>query len=141
MATATTLLAPPSLPRHAPKSCSGTSLHLYVHSPIFCAVVWSPAEQERLTLALSSITIPSPSSSSLFPFSSPSQAISRIESALTTAKEKIADLDLFVLRHISFGKGDIKKCKMSPDAFIQMALQLAYYKVGGRACLQFSVIV
>ncbi|KAK2138345.1 hypothetical protein LSH36_3255g00000, partial [Paralvinella palmiformis] len=29
--------------------------------------------------------------------------------------------------HDSYGKGFMKKCHTSPDAFIQMALQLAYY--------------
>ena len=55
--------------------------------------------------------------------------MSRIEAALSFAKEQIDDLDLHILQHTEFGKGDIKKCKISPDAFIQMALQLAYYKV------------
>ncbi len=58
-----------------------------------------------------------------------SQAVSRIDAALTFALDKIVSTDLYVLEHSDFGKGDIKKCKMSPDAFIQMALQLAYYKV------------
>ena len=55
--------------------------------------------------------------------------MSRIEAALSFAREQIDDLDLHILQHMDFGKGDIKKCKISPDAFIQMALQLAYYKV------------
>ena len=55
--------------------------------------------------------------------------MSRIDAALTFALDKIVNTDLYVLEHSDFGKGDIKKCKMSPDAFIQMALQLAYYKV------------
>ncbi len=55
--------------------------------------------------------------------------MSRIDAALTFALDKIADTDVYVLEHSDFGKGDIKKCKISPDAFIQMALQLAYYKV------------
>ena len=40
----------------------------------------------------------------------------------------IDDFDLFILEHEAFGKGEIKKCRVSPDAFIQMALQLAYYR-------------
>ncbi|XP_055944108.1 choline O-acetyltransferase-like [Argiope bruennichi] len=39
------------------------------------------------------------------------------------------DLDLFVHRFTKYGKDFIKKHKMSPDAFIQVALQLTYYKV------------
>ena len=57
------------------------------------------------------------------------QAVSRIEAALSFAREQIDDLDLHILQHRDFGKGDIKRCKISPDAFIQMAIQLAYYKV------------
>lgn len=41
----------------------------------------------------------------------------------------IDDIDLYVNQHDAFGKGIIKKCGFSPDAFIQMALQLAYYRV------------
>lgn len=41
---------------------------------------------------------------------------------------RIADLDFFVYRFRGYGKGFIKGCKVSPDAYIQLALQLAYYK-------------
>ena len=63
------------------------------------------------------------------PLLSPWQAVTRIEAALSFARKQIEDIDLFVLEHSAFGKGIMKKCKMSPDAFIQMALQLTYYKV------------
>ena len=59
----------------------------------------------------------------------PEEAVSRIETALSFAHGQIEDLDMYVLQHDVFGKGDIKLCKISPDAFIQMALQLAYFKV------------
>ena len=38
------------------------------------------------------------------------------------------DLDLVVSDHSKWGKGFIKTCKVSPDALVQAALQLAYYK-------------
>ncbi|XP_075548834.1 carnitine O-palmitoyltransferase 1, liver isoform-like isoform X1 [Dermacentor variabilis] len=51
-----------------------------------------------------------------------------ITEALAKARKANDDLDLFVRDHDNWGKGIIKKCRVSPDAFIQMALQLAYYK-------------
>lgn len=39
------------------------------------------------------------------------------------------DLDLVVLVFRDFGKGKIKSGKCTPDAFMQMAIQLANYKV------------
>ena len=49
---------------------------------------------------------------------------------MAVAKDLIDDVDLHLLMFNQYGKGLMKKCKMSPDAFIQMALQLAYYRVG-----------
>lgn len=51
-----------------------------------------------------------------------------IADALTKARKANDDLDLHVRDHDRWGKGIIKKCKVSPDAFVQMALQLSYYK-------------
>ncbi|KAL0583000.1 hypothetical protein ABG067_007060 [Albugo candida] len=53
---------------------------------------------------------------------------SAVQSALRDARIAISDLDLKVIVHEAFGKGLIKKFNVSPDAFIQMALQLAYYR-------------
>lgn len=41
---------------------------------------------------------------------------------------RIEDLDFYVYRFKSYGKNFIKSCKVSPDVYIQLALQLAYYK-------------
>lgn len=55
-------------------------------------------------------------------------ALPAIETAYLAAQEIIKDIDLRILVHTQFGKGLMKKCRISPDAFIQMALQLAYYR-------------
>jgi len=51
-----------------------------------------------------------------------------INNAYRFACKNNDDLDLKVSKHDAFGKGLIKTSKTSPDAFIQMALQLAYFK-------------
>ncbi|MPC08983.1 Carnitine O-palmitoyltransferase 1, liver isoform [Portunus trituberculatus] len=48
------------------------------------------------------------------------------------------DLDLVIREHTKFGKGVIKKAKISPDAFIQISLQLAYYRHTGRFCQTYE---
>ncbi|XP_050397070.1 carnitine O-palmitoyltransferase 1, liver isoform [Patella vulgata] len=63
---------------------------------------------------------------------------SSIRSALDLAKKNNADLELCVRDHSAYGKGFIKQCKVSPDAFIQMALQLTYYKNAGKFCLTYE---
>ncbi|ELU18773.1 hypothetical protein CAPTEDRAFT_218503 [Capitella teleta] len=44
----------------------------------------------------------------------------------------INNMDLYVLRFDQYGKNFPKSQNMSPDAYIQIALQLTYYKVHGR---------
>lgn len=44
------------------------------------------------------------------------------------AVQILSDVDLRLLMHDAYGKGFIKRLKVSPDAYIQMALQLAYYR-------------
>lgn len=48
------------------------------------------------------------------------------------------DVDLRILVHDAYGKGLMKKCRLSPDAFIQMALQLAYYRDAGKFSLTYE---
>jgi len=48
------------------------------------------------------------------------------------------NVDHQVIVHKAFGKGFIKTCKMSPDAFIQMSLQLAYYRDFGKFSLTYE---
>lgn len=54
-----------------------------------------------------------------------------IEEAFQYAKNNIEDFHLVVRHHKVFGKNLIKKMKCSPDAFVQMALQLAFFRNQG----------
>ncbi|CAH1155054.1 unnamed protein product [Phaedon cochleariae] len=58
--------------------------------------------------------------------------VRRIEEAGQVLDGLVKDLDFQVFRFTGYGKNFIKSCKVSPDVFIQLALQLAYYKLYGR---------
>uniref|UniRef100_A0A2P2HZI7 Carnitine O-palmitoyltransferase 1, liver isoform-like n=1 Tax=Hirondellea gigas TaxID=1518452 RepID=A0A2P2HZI7_9CRUS len=51
-----------------------------------------------------------------------------IKHAVEFGVKHASDLELAIEHHDAFGKGVLKKAKISPDAFIQIALQLAYYR-------------
>ena len=55
-----------------------------------------------------------------------------VAEAARSAQAQIDDLDLQSRCFNAFGKGGIKKAKCSPDGFIQMALQLAYFRNQGK---------
>lgn len=57
-----------------------------------------------------------------------------IERSLSTATALADDVDFHSFFFDAFGKGQIKKAKTSPDAFVQLALQLAHYRVRGSDC-------
>lgn len=61
-----------------------------------------------------------------------------IENSLEAAKQLIADVDLELLVHNQYGKGFMKVCRVSPDAYIQLGLQLAYYRVRFLVCVSFD---
>jgi carnitine O-palmitoyltransferase 1 len=60
----------------------------------------------------------------------------RAEEVIAEAERSVqalaADLDLHVVGHGLYGKRFMKACKVSPDAYIQMAMQLAYFRDAGR---------
>ena len=62
-------------------------------------------------------------------FNTSPQAVEQISDARELANNMTSDIDLHVLRHDMYGKGFLKTCNVSPDACIQLALQLAQYKV------------
>ncbi|XP_028263273.1 carnitine O-palmitoyltransferase 1, liver isoform isoform X2 [Parambassis ranga] len=68
----------------------------------------------------------------------PAECQETIESSLTVARTLADDVDCHSFPFSEFGKGLIKKCRTSPDAFIQIALQLAHYRDKGKFCLTYE---
>ncbi|CAJ1057385.1 carnitine O-palmitoyltransferase 1%2C liver isoform isoform X1 [Xyrichtys novacula] len=68
----------------------------------------------------------------------PAECQEVIESSLTIARTLADDVDSHIFPFNDFGKGLIKKCRTSPDAFIQIALQLAHYRDKGKFCLTYE---
>lgn len=68
----------------------------------------------------------------------PAECQDTIESSLTVAQALADDVDCHIIPFDEFGKGLIKKCRTSPDAFIQIALQLAHYRDKGKFCLTYE---
>ncbi|XP_020786761.2 carnitine O-palmitoyltransferase 1, liver isoform isoform X2 [Boleophthalmus pectinirostris] len=68
----------------------------------------------------------------------PTECQEVIESSLTVARNLADDVDCHIIPFNTFGKGLIKKCRTSPDAFIQIALQLAHYRDKGKFCLTYE---
>ncbi|XP_041352495.1 carnitine O-palmitoyltransferase 1, liver isoform-like isoform X2 [Gigantopelta aegis] len=68
----------------------------------------------------------------------PSPCLYVITKSLSVARQLINDVDLHVMMYTYYGKRFMKKCKVSPDAFIQMALQLTYYRSEGKFCLTYE---
>lgn len=66
------------------------------------------------------------------------ETLSAIKEADADAQILRSDLHLRILVHDNYGKGFMKKCRLSPDAYIQMALQLAYYRDAGRFSLTYE---
>lgn len=52
----------------------------------------------------------------------------RLILAARSVDKRIEDLDFYVYRYKDYGKTFIKSCQVSPDVYIQLALQLAYFK-------------
>ncbi|CAF0997974.1 unnamed protein product [Rotaria sordida] len=61
-----------------------------------------------------------------------------IEKSLVQATKVYNDVDLHIYVQDSYGKGFMKKHRLSPDAYIQMSLQLAHYRDSGHFNLTYE---
>uniref|UniRef100_A0A8C7J803 carnitine O-palmitoyltransferase n=1 Tax=Oncorhynchus kisutch TaxID=8019 RepID=A0A8C7J803_ONCKI len=68
----------------------------------------------------------------------PVEVQEQVSISLSVAQALADDVDCHVFPFRDFGKGRIKKLKISPDAFIQLALQLAYYRDRKTFCLTYE---
>ncbi|XP_067344440.1 carnitine O-palmitoyltransferase 1, liver isoform-like isoform X3 [Channa argus] len=68
----------------------------------------------------------------------PPECEEQISRSLAVAQALADDVDFHVFPFRDFGKGKIKKCRVSPDGFIQTALQLAYYRERRTFCLTYE---
>ncbi|CAK9441135.1 uncharacterized protein LODBEIA_P50040 [Lodderomyces beijingensis] len=68
----------------------------------------------------------------ILPFDINPTTRANIASAIVKFDATIAAHDEEIFQHWGYGKGLIKKFKTSPDAYVQMLMQLAYYKLTGK---------
>ncbi|XP_076387298.1 carnitine O-palmitoyltransferase whd isoform X1 [Megachile rotundata] len=64
--------------------------------------------------------------------------ITAIETSNEVAQNLLNDVELRIYVHDAYGKGFMKINSMSPDAYLQMALQLAYYRDSGKFNLTYE---
>ncbi|XP_060818244.1 carnitine O-palmitoyltransferase 1, liver isoform isoform X1 [Bombus pascuorum] len=66
------------------------------------------------------------------------KCIAAIEESNQVAQNLLNDVELRIYVHDAYGKGFMKINSMSPDAYIQMALQLAYFRDSGKFNLTYE---
>ncbi|KAI0230959.1 hypothetical protein L0F63_007390 [Massospora cicadina] len=115
-----------------PSGCAGLNGE---HSPLDALVAASVLEASLKDPvgegSTSSAGIPQPIERIVFKTSQ--DILTLIEEAKEAIDKTIANSDSFVLAYTTYGVDFIKKtAKTSPDAYLQMAIQLAYFKLYGK---------
>ncbi|XP_003737934.1 carnitine O-palmitoyltransferase 1, liver isoform [Galendromus occidentalis] len=71
-------------------------------------------------------------------FNISSACSNQIKLSVTKATSLLEDLDLHLTRFQVYGKAFIKRQNLSPDAYLQMAIQLAYFRDMGKFSLTYE---
>ncbi|CAG7820347.1 unnamed protein product [Allacma fusca] len=92
-------------------------------------------DEEGYVISNEEISLPNPQR---LAWDLPKDCIDAIAEADKAFLSMTADFDLKVIDFTSFGRGSIKQMNTSPDAFVQMALQLAYFRDQGKFGLTYE---
>lgn len=103
------------------------------HSPVdagaWCPLLDMIAEPSGSVIAPSAAELPHPK---MLDWQLTDDLRAAVDGAAAAHKAAIEDLDLDVVEFADFGKELIKTFQMGPDPFLQMAFQLAYWRLHGR---------
>ncbi|PWN47493.1 acyltransferase ChoActase/COT/CPT [Violaceomyces palustris] len=88
-------------------------------------------EANKIDLGSGNRSLPEPKS---IEFNLDANVERRIKDSIKNFEDLKAKHELSILEFQGYGKGAIKKFKCSPDAWVQMVIQLAYFKMYGKPC-------
>ena len=74
-------------------------------------------------------------------FDLPQRVLDKIYYAESALSDQIVASDTFVLEFTGFGKTFIVRNRMSPDSFVQLSMQLAYYRLYGKIVSQYEPVL
>ncbi|XP_076613760.1 carnitine O-acetyltransferase [Chaetodon auriga] len=118
-------------------TCGANYEHAPAEGPPIVALIDHVVEYTRKPEMIRSPMVPLPMPRQLH-FNITPEVKKDIEEAKTNMNTLAQDLDMRVIVFGHFGKNVPKAHKMSPDAFIQIALQLAYYRMYQRCCATYE---
>ncbi|XP_069024991.1 carnitine O-acetyltransferase [Embiotoca jacksoni] len=117
--------------------CGAIYEHAPAEGPPIVALIDHVVEYSRKTDMPTSPSVPLQTPQKLH-FNISAEMKKDIEEAENNMNTLARDLDVRVIVFGHFGKNVPKAHKMSPDAFIQIALQLAYYRTYQRCCSTYE---
>ncbi|XP_036972426.1 carnitine O-acetyltransferase-like [Acanthopagrus latus] len=118
-------------------TCGANYEHAPAEGPPIVALIDHVVEYTRKPEMVRSPMVPLPMPQKLH-FTITPELKKDIEEAKHNMNTLAQDLDMRVIVFGHFGKNVPKAHKMSPDAFIQIALQLAYYRMYQRCCATYE---